>query len=659
MLAYIGPGAGVAVLSSLLVVFAALLAGFLGVLTWPVRSLIRLIRLSRRESSPKARRVVVLGMDGLDPARLQRYMDAGKLPNASRLAREGTFRELGTTFPAVSPVAWATFQTGVNPAKHRIFDFLRRDPSSYAILPADTELVSGHGANRLKTRRRSQPFWKILGEYGIFSLALNIPVTFPPEKFFGVCLAGLGVPDLLGSQGTFFYYTTEEPSPEEAQPTGGRRITVQQRDGRVMAALPGPPLGRDGAPLSLEFAVDLKCDPPVLRIGGERADLPPGKTTGWIRVKFRAGWATRLRGMCRFRLVSVRPHFRLYVSPIHLDPQWPPMPISHPRLYSTYLAKLLGDFPTLGFAEDTWAFDQGIADEAAFLEECYEFHEQRAGLFYHSLKQCRQGMLAFVFDVPDRIQHMFMAQEDRAKPGDEPSEIEKLYVRMDEHIGRLIGEADEGTVFFVISDHGYKRFRRCFHVNGWLREHGYLSLKDGRTSGGRYFEHVDWSGTRAYSMGFGAVFLNLAGREGGGIVDPQDAAALKVQLQRELEAVVDPQTGARPIAKVYEASHIYQGPYVDEAPDLLIGFRDGYRSSWGSVVGEVEDRVFSDNDRVWSGDHCMDPPATPGVLLSNWRVEDEHCHLQDIAPTILDLFGVKEPQYMDGKALTLSRGEPR
>jgi len=658
MLAYIGPGAGVAVFGSLLVVFAAVGAGLLSLMFWPIRSALRTLRLLRRHARPKARRVVILGMDGVDPGTLRRYMEAGKLPNFQRLAREGTFRELGTTFPAVSPVAWSTFQTGANPGKHRVFDFLRRDPANYAIYPADTEMVTTGGKRWLKTRRRSEPFWKVLGRYGIFSEVLNVPVTFPPEKFFGVCLAGLGVPDLLGTQGTFFYFTTEPPRPDEGDPTGGKRIAAVREGNRIRCTLPGPALGKDGAALSLDFTVELQTNPPVLQIARQRIELPPRKTTGWVKVRFKAGPLTTLRGICRFRLLALEPHFRLYVSPIHLDPEWPPMPISHPRLYSTYAAKLLGSFPTLGFAEDTWALNEGIVDEEAFLEECYEFHEQRSRLFYRSLRERNGGLLTVVFDITDRIQHMFMAQEDEgAGDGKVATEIERVYARMDEHVGRLLTELrDPDTVLLIVSDHGYKRFRRCFNVNGWLREQGYLALRGDGKRGARYFEDVDWSRTRAYSMGFGAVFLNMEGREGQGVVKPREAPALKKELKSKLEAVRDPQTGHRAIEKVYDTARTYRGPYADEAPDLLIGYRDGYRSSWGSVVGEVEDCAFADNDRAWSGDHCMDPPSTPGVVLSNWRIGDGRCHLQDVAPTVLDLFGVRKPGHMDGKVWTLSPG---
>jgi len=214
--------------------------------------------------------------------------------------------------------------------------------------------------------------------------------------------------------------------------------------------------------------------------------------------------------------------------------------------------------------------------------------------------------------------------------------------------------ARDGTALLIVSDHGYKRFRRCFNVNGWLREQGYLALKDDRNSGGRYFEDVDWTRTRAYSMGFGALFLNLKGREVQGVVDPAQAPALMKELRQKLEALIDPEAGQRPIARVYECADIYRGPYARESADLLIGYRDGYRSGWGSVIGEVEACAFSDNDNAWTGDHCMDPPSTPGVLLSNWHVLQERCHLCDIAPTVLELFGIRPPDYMDGRALSFA-----
>src|SRR6187397_1203987 len=84
-----------------------------------------------RPARRASQRVFVLGFDGMDPTLARRFMDEGKLPNLKRLSETGTFAKLETTQPSESPVAWASFATGVNPGKHNIYDFLKRDLQTY------------------------------------------------------------------------------------------------------------------------------------------------------------------------------------------------------------------------------------------------------------------------------------------------------------------------------------------------------------------------------------------------------------------------------------------------------------------------------------------------------------------------------------------------
>ncbi len=123
---YIGPGAGVALLSSFMVVFTTIILAIFAVLLWPFRMLWRLIKSGKRPK-PWIRRLIVVGLDGQDPQLTDRFMKEGKLPNFEKLAANGCYHRLRSTFPSVSPVAWSSFSTGTHPAKHNIFDFLDRD----------------------------------------------------------------------------------------------------------------------------------------------------------------------------------------------------------------------------------------------------------------------------------------------------------------------------------------------------------------------------------------------------------------------------------------------------------------------------------------------------------------------------------------------------
>ena len=127
---------------------------------------------------------------------------------------------------------------------------------------------------------------------------------------------------------------------------------------------------------------------------------------------------------------------------------------------------------------------------------------------------------------------------------------------------------------------------------------------------------------------------------------------LKKEISEKLLALVDPQNGEHPIKQVYDRNQAYSGPYVEDAPDLIMGFRLGYRVEWEAVTGGVGEEVFIDNQRPWSGDHNMNPPDVPGILFCNRNLDGDNPAIIDIAPTVLDLLGVPVPAYMDGKPLT-------
>jgi predicted AlkP superfamily phosphohydrolase/phosphomutase len=226
-----------------------------------------------------------------------------------------------------------------------------------------------------------------------------------------------------------------------------------------------------------------------------------------------------------------------------------------------------------------------------------------------------------------------------------------MYRKMDDLVGKTLEFVDETTALFVLSDHGFCSFRRGVNLNSWLRDHGYLRLKAGARAEAPFFEDVDWSGTRAFALGLGGIYLNIAGREGQGIVESgPDSKALKrsiIQGLCELREV----TGESPIRTVYETSNLYRGPYLSAAPDLIVGYQEGYRVSWESAVGRLTPEVLMDNPKAWSGDHCVDPVLVPGVLFSNRAVTSSDPGIEDLAPTVLSLFGIAAPGWMEGKCL--------
>jgi predicted AlkP superfamily phosphohydrolase/phosphomutase len=666
--AYIGPGAGFAFLGSFLTVVLSFLASLVSFLFWPFRMLWLLARRRRGFGKARVRKLIFLGLDGLDPGLTEKFMAEGKLPNLNQLKEKGSYHRLRTTFPALSPVAWSTFATGVNPAKHNIFDFLNRDLRSYApeissgrVKPSRRVLRLGKyriplGRPSVELRRKSEPFWKILGRYDIGSTILRVPVTFPPDHFKGRQLSAMSTPDLRGTQGTFSWFSTvTENGPCES----GTRTTLLPDGDGFRGALLGPndQIVEGGGPLSIPFRIrpSTGAEIRVLEIQGESYPLRKGEYTPWIRLRFYATGGACVHGISRFLLTRTEPDLSVYVTPVEIDPENPALPISHPRYYAMYLAKLLGSFATLGMAEDTWALNEGAIDDEAFLKQAELIQRERETMFFGALDHTRHGVVACVFDTSDRVQHMFYRYLDPAHDSEcgdsRRAVIERLYRDMDRLVGETLRYVDQRTALFVLSDHGFCSFRRGVNLNAWLHQHGYLALEAGRSEGAEYFEGIDWSRTRAYTFGLGGLYLNLKGREAQGVVDREQAANLKKELIAQLANLRDDDTSEIGIRAVYDSSAIYKGPYIGAAPDLIIGYASGYRTSWGAAVGRVTARVFEDNDKAWSGDHCVDPVLVPGVLFSNHKLEASDPGIEDMAPTALHLFGIERPSWMDGESL--------
>ena len=626
---------------------------------------------------------------------------------------------LASTIPPISPVAWSSFQTGVNPGKHNMFDFLTPDLHSYQPKLSSVEIrrprrTIGVGKYQLplgkagpRLLRKSVPFWQILGRHGIFSSVIRVPITFPPEKLRGVQLSGMCVPDLRGTQGMFSFYTTR-PRGHHVPMVGGERIggetcRVVRRGKTIEAELIGPenPFRKDNAVLKLRFTMTIQDGASAqLRIAGTRLELHKGRYSEWIRVAFRAAPGIKVRGQCKFLLIETEPEFALYVTPLHIDPEKAVMPISYPAVYSTYLAKRQGAFATLGLAEDTWALNEGVLDDEAFLQQCLDNDRERELMFFDCLDKVKRGLVTCVFDGSDRIQHTFSRDTDDRKdeggrmkdegsggqggdagtrgrgdaetpvhpssliphPSSPDRVLEELYLRMDALVGRTVAACnDDQSVLMIISDHGFNSFRRGVDLNRWLAAGGYLKVKEG-LDGARHLEGVDWSQTRAFAIGLAGIFLNVKGRQSQGIVAPgAEAAALGREIAEKLAALIDPETGKAAAKCVYRAAEVYRGPYTEAAPDLIVGYARGYRAAWETAIGQVTAEVFHTNTKAWSGDHCIDHTLVPGVLFCNRPIATEDPRLMDIGPTVLNMFGISIPAYMDGRPLVLaeaSNGEP-
>jgi predicted AlkP superfamily phosphohydrolase/phosphomutase len=670
--AYIGPGAGFALFSSFAVILVTLVVALFVILFLPFRLAWRALT-GKKRGKAAIKRLIIVGLDGQEPKLTDRFLAEGKLPNFKKLQEQGCYHRLQTTYPSISPVAWSSFSTGTHPAKHNIYDFLDRDRRNYMPKLSSTEIgvVSRFfklGRYRiplekpeLRLLRKSKPFWTLLGEHHIWSTILRVPITFPPDEFYGAELSAMCVPDLLGTQGTFLLFTTRKANKKFKE--GGVRVGLQGDGDRFEATLEGPGNSfLEGEPpleIPMVLEVDREKRRARLNLGGEIHELEAGKLSDWITLTFPAVPMVKVSGICRMQITEMDEHVSLYITPICLDPENPAMPISHPSFYATYMAKKVGPYSTLGLAEDTWALNEEVVDDGTFLQQTYDIDKEREEMFFTGLDRLREGTLACVFDATDRIQHMFWRYIEDGHPaarGRENAEhkdaIEKHYLHNDKLVGRVMDKLKEGDLLMVISDHGFSSFRRGVNLNAWLLKEGYLKLKEGTDGSTEWLRDVDWSQTKAYALGLTGMFLNIKGREEEGIVVPgEEVEEIKAEIIGKLNGMTDQEKGATGINEVFNTAKLYEGPYLGNAPDFLVGYNEGYRTSWDCASGVVSGPIFEDNVKAWSGDHCVDPRLVPGIYFSNFPIDSEDPALVDIAPTALELFGVKPPAHMDGKSL--------
>lgn len=616
MLAYIGPGPGLAIQAPLLVMLLAALAALISLLTFPLRYL---ARRGWRRRPAKARSVVVLGLDGLEPTRVERLLEQGRLPHLKALRDEGCYQRLGTTLPPLSPVAWSSFSTGVNPGKHGIFGFVERD-RQYNLRLTSASVESNRArlgplslpwkVERPVYHRKSTSFWKLLGEAGVLTHVLRVPITWPAERFSGFLLSAMGAPDLMGTQGTYTLFSLE-PRPLQH----GQHAPLTRQGTTLVGEISGPG-GRK---------LKLRMESETLLVGGRRHALRPGEFTPWIPLRFGPA-----HGLAQFLKLDER---SLYMTPLQIDPARPATPVSWPPLFSLTLSQLCGPYATCGLAEDTGAREDGVLSDRAFLDQAYAIHEERERQFFHLLSRSREGCLLAVFDAPDRIQHMFSA------PGQDEV-LDAMYERMDGLVGRARETMSRDAVLMVLSDHGFKSLHTLVDVNAWLAQAGLLTSRPER--------EVDWSLSLAAVYNLSGVRANLRGRESQGQVSPEDLPSL---LTRIREGLLELRREGEPVFRdVFLSASAYHGPYLERAPDLVLGFAPGFGIYKDASRGFVSEEIFHPNTSAWSGDHCFHPGSVPGVLFCN-RSLREGAHITDLAATILDLHGVARPAWMDGRSL--------
>ena len=658
---------------------------------------------------PEHPRLVVLGIDGMDPEILagviERHPD--RTPNLQWLIEQGGgIHSLRTANPPQSPVAWTNFITGRDPGGHGIYDFIHRDKGTRFMAASTTAAGPGKFFGLLPgdevSNRSGVTFWEVLADAGVPADIWRMPINFPVAPSNGVSFPGMMTPAIDSAYGEASLYTTDPLVRSQVPIEKADKVIddLIEIDGVIETRVLGPDKGHgENAEAEITIYLDDDKQGAVIATATKRLPLKVGEWSDFASVDFKLGFASSISGVVRFYLRSIEPKFEMIASPVNIDPAAPAMPVSQPEDAAAELAEAIGTYYTQGMAEDVGSFKDEMITPEEFLEQSTLVYKERQRMMDYALDRYlakpEGGMLFFYFSTVDLMSHMMWRFADPQHP-DHPAEyadrstaewmerqdavfgevLDDIYLRVEPVLAELrarMDADDEPWELILMSDHGFAPYYREFSLNTWLLENGYLVLQEGQDREQKAQQVsrsaqvsistpgvVDWTKTRAYGMGFNGLYLNLAGRElddprtkdvdEGGIVVESEKDALLAELKAKLEAFRDPDTRSQIVLRAAIATEEYVGTErIGDAPDILVGYASGYDNSDAASVGRIPMNVVQDNlGYTFNGSHLMAPEEVAGILLSTRPpVEGSHA-LEDLTVAVLAHYGLAPVDGMIG-----------
>ncbi len=554
-------------------------------------------------------KTIILGFDSFDPAVFEDMAGQNKLPNFSKFMDAGGYSRLEVCSPPQTEVSWTSIATGADPGGHGIFDFVHRDPATYAPYVSILPMKKSAMGEQFVPPYIAKTLFEEAASMGYPATALWWPAMFPARPELPVnTLPGLGTPDIRGQLGVGTLFTTED---EKKSKTAVTRFESTGK-GRYSALLNGPQVQGKNGPQPATLPIQLEAlDQTSARvtIGDQQIQLRVGEWSDIVEVKFKAGLFLSIHAITRMILTSLNGVVRLYTLPLQIHPLHALSHYSSSKSFAKDLWQKVGPYLTLGWPQDTTGLEDGCITDEQFIALCDLIFERRKQIFFHLLGNFKEGVLGSIFDDLDRVQHMFFHNRlDVAQA---------WYQKLDAFVGEVSQRVEKwgGKYnYLIMSDHGFTTYQQKIHLNRWLAENGYLATSNGSAEGD--LSNMDWQKTKAYAVGLNSIYLNVAGREGKGVVGANEIESLLAEIQQKLMGWNGPD--GRPVMQRVRFKHeVYNGAYTRLGPDLVIGYAPGYRASSETGLGKVPQSLVEANHDHWGADHCVDSDVVPGVIFAN------------------------------------------
>jgi predicted AlkP superfamily phosphohydrolase/phosphomutase len=613
-----------------------------------------------------AKRAIVVGMDGASMEIVKNLADQGHCPNIAALMKQGAWRPMVGVFPTLTPPGWTGLSTGSWPGTHRVMDFNIHKPGKRL---TDTEW----GINTELSQ--SEYVWNTFERAGKFPILVKWEMSWPPTVKKGIQVEGTG-PGVSNHHQLAGYHlfvggkwaprrlvaqrdpetldpsalqTVREFDPVEIREAEGWRNAPPSKRPMKEVELTIQPLirgrkdmnqGKKGTPqtwYALIYAKGSGYD--RVRICKSRnaskyvADLGQGDWSDWWLDRFEIDGKKRA-GYVRTKLITLTRNadaFELFFPQI-----WPNAGYTKPLSVAKEIDENVGNF-----LQNPMRDALGLIDDDTYFE-LLEFHHQRLADVAEYLTSTRKwDLLMTETHASDYTSHFYLRAADPHSGADRfvlkrcREGVQRTYASIDRWIGRLRKIADKNTVFVVVSDHGgTSQEHQVVDIAKVLEETGFLEYK-GR---GRNRE-IDWSRTKAANVGLVHIFINLKGRQPGGIVSKSDYEKVRRDLIAALHDYKDPDTGYRPFALALTREDAEMvNLWSDLVGDVVYALRAEFDGAHGKQLPSVSFGM--------AGQHSTFIAAGAGIRRAGKL--DGQVRVVDVAPTVCYITGTPMPRNVEG-----------
>lgn len=590
-------------------------------------------------------KTVLIGVDGYSPSYADRLMAAGRLPALARLAREGAQVPVISTIPATTPVAWASLVTGAPPSITGIDGFLIR-----AMGKRLDQRISGCYAHRCK----AEPLWEAAERSGKRAYVVKFPLSYPSRG------ATFRLDGAAGWGGLKCFHEIASTSVASTMPRGSE-TPITERTERWRSESPGQICWRgtwklrhlwNGPDVVLHIA---------LRSDGRLAVSTAPDFEQTIAILAPSQWSVPLTITHEGRAGIVDVSFRIKVLQAGRDPLIV-------RLFNTPLHERTGhsspEFIWQSLLETAGPIEEQSDPSLMFASSLdLETQLEIFGLNVAWLGRIAERILAdepwdlvlLHTHVLDWSHHLLQGGLDARHPSYDPATaprfeaaLDGVYELVDRWIASIVAAAGPDVNIVVAGDHGQDVVHSVVHLNEWLSREGFLE----RDAAGE----IVWTETRAWAAG-NYIYLNLEGRDEGGIVPPHEVDALRDAIISRLYELTDPRDGALPllVAGPKEAFERF-GANGAGAGDIVLCFRSGYQAS--NAFGELFERTVplgaftSNHDHYWPLDPCIQTRLFAcGPSFEAGYVHPRAEPITRIASTLSAALGIEPPRHAQGEPI--------